>query len=244
MTFAVPVTLLDLRAALRETCQLDANDPRADNTTLNKLINAAYHRMQVANPNGWPWDFAESTVTLTPGVDTISLPIGTGVGNPTKLRHAILQDPGGTWEYPLERYTRWAQLEAYPTDSERRSPATFSILGQVALASGVLAMCIKLRPAPDLAYNLVLGMAAPGPELVADADPAPATNDYMIGEWSSTLLEYAEFLVWRAKGDLTEALNGAKQAFDADVIVLRRSGRVGIGPGRSVVNPIADVEAL
>jgi hypothetical protein len=243
MTFGVPVTLIDMRAALRERCQLDTNDPRATNAILNRLINAALHRFQVANPNGWPWDFAEATVALTIGTDTIPLPIGTGAGHPTKIRYAVLQHPDGTWEYPLERTTRWDQLSRYPRDGEQGAPRTFALLGQSSSISGVTGMQVRLRPAPDLAYNLVIGGAMPSDDFVNDTDPATGTNDYMIGDWVDTLLDYAAYLVFRARGDLAEAMLGAEAGFNEAVIEARRTARVILGPGRGV-NPLADDREL
>lgn len=243
MTFNVPLTLIDMRAALRERTQLDPNDPRATDAVLNVLINAAMHRFQIANPVGWPWDFSEWQVTCTVGVDTVQFSVGAGPAEPTKIRYVILQHPNGIWEYPLDRKTRFDQLSMWPLDSEGGGPRTYSLLGQSALVSGTVGMCMKLRPVPDQPYTLLIGGATPSPDLVADTDPQVSTNDYMISDWSDTVLSYAAYLVYRQRYDLAEALLGSKAAFDADVLETRRTSRLKIGVGRGT-NPLADDREL
>lgn len=241
MTFGVPVSLIDMRAALRERTQLDINDPRATNAILNRVLNAAMHRFQIANPNGWPWDFFEQTVTLTIGNDKVSFAVDESPLSVTKVRYAILQHPAGTWEYPLERMTRADQLERWPLDSEGGGPRAFSLSGKSTL-SQTAALQISLRPAPDLAYGLTVGVQGSPPELSADTDPDPAVNDHMIGEWSDTFLDYAAFITYRMRGDIGEAL-AAKEAFGEAVIAMRRTARLTMGPGRSM-NPVADDREL
>lgn len=243
MTITVPATLVEMRAELRQRCQLDVNDPRATDAILNRIINFAMHRFQIANPNGWPWDFSEWTTTATIGVDTYPFSIGAGVALPTKVRYVMLRDPAGAFEYPLDRVTRYDQLERYPNDSEGGGPRTFCLLGQSAAAGGTVGMCMKLRPTPDKAYGLRIGGATPSADLVADTDPQVATNDFMISDWVDTMLMYAAFLVYRMRVDLAEAVLGSKAEFDADVIETRRTVRTKMGAGRGM-NPLADDREL
>lgn len=229
MTFETPANLVQLRTALREFCQLDANDPHNSDAALNRLINAAMHRVQIANPNGWPWDFAEVQSSLAASADTISLQVGAGAGTPTKVRRVVLQHTSGLWEYPLERVTRWQALDAYPKDSETGTPKVYSLMGGVNPTSGYPVLNIVFRPHADITYNVTIGMQSPLDDLTADTDPTP--DDHMFDTWSSSVLDYAAFLVWRAREALAEAMLGAKQQWDAGIMDLRRSTRLTIGPG-------------
>lgn len=235
MTFAVPLSLLDMRAALRERTQLDVNDPRAADAVLNRLINAAMHRFQIADPNGWPWDFAEVSYTCVPAVEAMLLNT-TGL---VKVRYVILRHPSGIWEYPLERVTRYDQLCRYPRDGETGPPRTYCLIADDGVGGVAPTIEMHLRPKPDVAYTVLLGAQSPRDDLVASADPAATVNAYMISEWSDTVLDYAAFLVYRARDDFAESSLGAKAAFDAAVLRLRRTARVTVGagiPGR----PVAD----
>lgn len=237
MTFETPVNLLQLRTALREFCQLDVNDPRNSDAALNRLINAAMHRFQIANPNGWPWDYAEIATSLAGSADTVSLQLGAGAGTPTKIRSVLLQHTSGLWEYPIERVTRYEALDAYPSDSETAAPKVYSLMGDVAPSSGYPVLKLVFRPKADITYNLVIGMQSPLDDLSADTDPLTADHD--IGQWSSAVLDYAAFLVWRAREALAEAMLGAKTQFDEEVKDLRRSSRSTLGPGIGS-RPVAD----
>lgn len=237
MSFETPTNLVQLRTALREFCQLDVNDPRNSDAALNRLINAAMHRVQVANPNGWPWDYAEVAASLPAGNDTITLQIGAGNGTPTKVRNMILQHTSGLWEYPIERVTRFEALDAFPKDSETGAPKVYSLMGGVAPVSGYPVLKIVFRPHADITYNVVIGMQSPADDLSADTDPTP--YDYMIDTWSASVLDYAAFLAWRAREALAEAMLGAKTQFDAGIMDLRRSVRSTVGPGIPQ-RPLAD----
>lgn len=241
MTFETPTNLVQMRTALREFCQLDVNDPRNSDAALNRLINAGMHRVQIANPNGWPWDYTETVFSLGAGADTIPLQIGAGTGTPTKVRRVILQHTSGLWEYPIERVTRYEALDAFPKDSETGVPKVYSLMGGVAPTSGYPVLNIVFRPHADIAYNVLLGMQAPADDLSADTDPTP--YDYMLDTWSSSILDYAAFLVWRAREALAEAMLGAKAQFDAGILDLRRSVRTVVGPGIGE-RPVSDDSEL
>lgn len=242
MTIGVPISLIDMRAALRERTQLAANDPRGTDAALNRQINFAMHRWQIANPHGWPWDFSESSTTLTIGVDTVTYSLGMGAGAPTKIRYAVLRHPSGLWEYPLERMTRADQLERWPLDSEGGGPRAYSLMGTSGNVGGVLGVVLKLRPKPDIAYSLLIGAQTPGADLAADTDPNPAVNDYMIGDWIDPVLDYAAHLIYRSREDLAEAV-GSRASFDEAVLETRRTVRLVMGAGRGG-NPLADDREL
>ena len=251
----VPVELLDLRAAVREWCQLDVNDPRATDAILNSYIIAAFCRFTVANPVGWSWDKAY-TATSTPwqvtaasggdffyhyGADP-NLAASPGQFW-TRIRTIELVDSNGQTRIPLERLTRAEQLCRFPRDSEKRTPRTWSLTGfrnGAFPGTGDLVVA-RFRPKPDVNYTArVYGTLPLGP-LVADNDPdgAAGVRDNQIAQWSDCIVAYAAFLVLRARGDLAEAYLGAKQYFDEQVMALRKTNRIRVGAGRGN-NPIAD----
>jgi len=228
MVAATPTTLVDLRAALRERCQLDTNDPRATNTNLNTIINEAVARFDIADPRGWPWDWLSTTVAVNGATTSPLLFTQSSIAH--KIRYVLLGDANGLWQYPLERVGREEQLDRYPLDSQRGVPRTYALMGADVGGQTEPYTALHIAPAPDRPYNLVIGGFRLIPTLVADADPATATNDFQIGDWSPSALEYAAHLVYRAREDLSEAVS-ALSAFDADVIGMRRFARRTYGAG-------------
>lgn len=246
MTFETPINLGQMRTALQEMTQLDVNDPRNNPTTLNRFLNAAMHRFQISNPNGWPWDFIESGGALTAGQHVFDFQLGGGVGFfPLKCRYVILQDANGAWEYPLERVTRADQLSRYPKDNETGAPKCYTILGKDGAVGNEPVMRMEFRPAADVAYNFVTGFQAPLQDMVADADPDASLggDDFGVDMWSSSVLDYAAFLLYRSRDDLAEALLGAKADFDSGVLQMRRTVRNVVGPGIPM-RPLADDREL
>lgn len=228
MVSTTPTTLGDLRDALIERCQLDPADPRATAAFLNPIINESISRFDMANPQIWPWDAHESgpqtldTATSDPVIQPLS-----AIG---KVRYILLGDPTGTWLQPLERMTREQQLREYPLDDQRGRPMTYALLGYPLANQNDPTVAIFFRPLPDVSYRVTWGSWLPVPLLVSDADPDPHTNDYMLGDWSSTALEYAAHLVYRGREDLSEA-QAAKTAFDGDIVDARRWSRRTYGAG-------------
>lgn len=222
----LPLTLADLRAALIDRCQLDPASPRAAAAVMNPIINEAITRFGIAEPNGWPWDFAESD--WMPLTAASSDPFVWASGSfPPRVRYILLSNVDATWVYPLERISRDAQLNLYPRDSERRVPQTFAMMGfDLGTEPGVAAF---FRPLPDVDYRINIGGYQPMPALVADSDPDPEA-DRQIDDWNDTMLEYAASLVYRSHNDLSEAV-AASSTFDADILSLRRWARRNVGPG-------------
>lgn len=239
MSFETPVTLAELRTALIERCQLDTNDPMAVPPVLDRNINAAVCRFSIADPHGWPWDFQEVGNVLPAGASTVVFDGSNPV--PTKIRYVALQNTSVLWEYPLERVTRFDQLERYPNDSERGAPRTYSLVGREA-TGGAPGLVIAFRPVPDIDYQLVIGMQLPLDELVNDTDPDPEA-DHEFDAWSSSVLAFAAYLTYRMRSDLPEAVTGALAEFDSGVLVQRRTARSTFGPGLGM-RPLADDREL
>jgi hypothetical protein len=247
----VPTTLADLRAAVREWCQCDVNDPRASDAILNTYINAAIHRFTVGNPQGWSWDKMYSTdnlLTLVAGVELVTLHNGGELGGLSgddswvRIRSLELIHPSGAWRIPLERITRTEQLSRFPQDSDRRMPRTYSIMGYPYPTPNTADLfAVRFRPVPDLAYKVRVYGTSPMPNLVNDGDPGGASgfNDWQLGQWADVVVTYASFLLLRARGDVGEAWLGAKSYFDEAVMALRKTNRIRVGAGIGN-NPIAD----
>lgn len=226
-----PVNLGELRQALIDRCYLDANDPRLDTANLNRYINEAVQRFDVAHPNGWPWDFVTTTVTLTAGTNLLTGAPGIS-GFPHKVAWMLVGDTALSWQYPIERLTREEQLDRYPQDSTRGIPQTYSLMGYPDFyATGEPLMQVNFRPAANVDYKVTIGGWSLIPEFTLDGQPDPQIpGDYMIGDWNTAIIEYAAYLVYRGAEDLSEAMS-ALADFNGQVLGLRKSTRRTYGPG-------------
>lgn len=241
-----PVTLADLRTAVREWCQLDGNDPRATDAILNDYINAAIHRFTVANPLGWSWDkryntsapFAlaagQAAQTFHNGGKLDTTDDGGATDSFVRIRSLELILPNDAGRVSLPRLTRIEQLGAWPCDSERGIPRSFALQGFANPFPETWDLArIWFRPVPDVDYTFRIYGTCPLPDLLADTDPDGASfaTDNQLAQWSDAVVAYAAFLVFRARGDLPEAMLGAKEYFDSQVKSLRRTNRVRVGAG-------------
>jgi hypothetical protein len=227
MVMGQPVNLGLLRQALIDRCYLDANDPRLDSGSLNRIINEAMQRFDVASPTGWPWQWIKYSAPVPAGGALTSWAFGSG-GGPHKIAYVLVADQAGTWQFPIERLTREEQLDRYPKESLRGVPQTYALTGWA--SSGEPVVATWFRPIPDVQYQITIAGWMLVPELTADNQPVPAQSDYQIGDWNAAIVEYAAALVYRAADDLSEAVS-ALTDFDAQVLGMRRTKRRTIGEG-------------
>lgn len=244
MTSETPTIRSQLRTALIERCQLDTNDPRADVTTLNGFITAALLRFQMANPLGWPWDWIENNgLTLPAGTAVIQLrdTQQAGLTSAIKIREVILRNSTDTWQWPVERVQRSEQLQRFPLLTERGTPRTVAIVPAFYDTAAPLSSGPQMffAPIPDVDYLVTARMLDPlGYLFTGDSDPVLTNRDPQFDLWADAALEYAACLVYRAHGDIADAI-AAKTSFDAEVLRLRRNSNRVRGPGYGE-NPVAD----
>lgn len=223
-----PINLGLLRQALIDRCYLDAGDPRLDSANLNRILNEAMQRFDVAAPGGWPWDWTVFPTFVSPGQAIVSWGPSAIVH---KVSYILIGDQNGQWQFPIERLTREEQLDRYPLDSDQRTPQTYAIMGYPdGGALGEPTTALHLRPIPNDIYAITIAGWQLIPEFVADADPVPTVNDRMISDWNPAIIEYAAALIYRAADDLSEAVS-ALTDFDAQVLAMRKSSRRTYGPG-------------
>lgn len=237
MTFETPTVLSELRTALRERCQLDAADPRATDAIVTDALNAAWHRLDVSNPHGWPWDIYEYDGTLAAGTDS-ALFLLEGADSFVSFRSVILGDPNGQWSAPLERLARHEQQSRYPSDSEVGIPQTWSVNGYGLTYAAVL----KFAPVPTVNYPFTVRGSRLHSDLVLATDPGPAVlvaepGDFRLPEYADALIEYAAYVMYRARNELADAM-AARATFDDEVLRLRTNVRLTAGAGVGTYQPI------
>lgn len=67
--------LSDIRTEILETAGLASDDARFPDATMNRIVNRALR--QVSSEHDWPWNHAQTNLTTTANVQTVSMPAAT-----------------------------------------------------------------------------------------------------------------------------------------------------------------------
>lgn len=206
-----------LRNAARERIGVTSADALYGDAAMARLVNAALHRIETREPNGWPWLLGEDTFSISAGTERYSFAtVGAALtGTPTiaKINGAWLVQGG--LDNEMLRMHHDELRRRYPSTTTGR-PESYAVHGND----------LVFGPSPDDTYDVVLQFLRAEPDLSAGGD-----TPVMPAIYHDSIVEQAAYLAYRRAQDEVGA-RGAKAELDEWLRQMRGHSRPYRGAGR------------
>lgn len=190
------MNLTSLKAAVLDRTGILSTDALATSASLTLAINAAIHRIETANPNGWDWLRSPASFTLVPGTGSYgfaAISFVSGIGSFSKVVEAHYVASGV--EYPLRRVTHSVLRTQFLSTASGR-PEQYAVEGRT----------VYLAPLPANADTVRLTVVLEEPDLASGSD-----TPLMTAIFHDAIVEQAAALIFRRTQNL-----GAAQVADAE----------------------------